>query len=77
MANEDDFQKRVQDALMKGEPIPGFPDVSPLRSLGMAMHEAVTEFEAAGFNRGEALYLVSGMFNGNPGQSPAVGGGDN
>ena len=73
--NGDDFQKRVQEALAKGEPLPGFPSMSPLESLGMAMHETALAFEKAGFMRGEALYMTSSMFTGNPGAGPAAHGG--
>jgi len=67
----DDFQKRVADALKNGEPIPEFPEFSPLGGLAMAQHEVHSEFVKAGFARGEALYLTASMFCGNPSQSPA------
>ncbi len=70
MADSPDFQRRVQEALENGLPIPDFPDVSPLKGLVMAYGEAVKQFEQEGFARNEALYLVSAMFNGNPGFPP-------
>lgn len=65
------FRERVEEALAKGMPIPDFPDVSPLAGVAMAQNEAVSEFEKAGFTRGESLFLVAAMFSGNPGQGPA------
>lgn len=75
MAEDKSWNERVQEALAKGQPLPGFPSISPLESLGMAMHETVTAFTKVGFERGEAVYLAAAMFNGNPGQSPALGSG--
>lgn len=73
MADKDkSFQKRVEEALAKGEPLPGFPEVSPIRSLAMAQNECCQEFEKEGFKRNEALYLTASMFNGHPGIAPGM-----
>lgn len=64
------FQKRVEEALAAGLEIPDFPEASPLAALAMGYNEAVNEFEKAGFTRGEALCLTSGMFCNNPGLGP-------
>jgi len=73
MAASDDYEEQIRQALEEGRPLPGFPDMSPMRGLAMAQHEAVLEWVNAGFSRGEALYMVAASFTGNPGASPAAG----
>lgn len=70
---EKSFQQRVEEALAAGLPMPDFPDGggTPLANLAAAQHEAVNEWEKAGFPRGEALYLVAAMFSNNPGLGPS------
>lgn len=67
---EKSFRERVEEALASGLPIPDFPQTTALSDLATAYNEAVSEFEKTGFTRNEALYLVSAMFNSNPGLGP-------
>lgn len=66
------FKQRVEDALASGMPIPDFPDVSPLAAMAMANHELINELtKEEMFSRGEALYIITSLMTGNPGQGPA------
>lgn len=73
MADSESFKERVEAALAKGMPIPDFPEVSPLKGLAMAQHEATANWQEAGFSRSESLYMVACMFAGTPGPPPPHG----
>jgi len=71
VAHDAEFEKRVADALIKGEPMPDFPTISPLKSLAMAQAAVVREFKEEGFDSNAALYLTAAVFTGNPGIAPS------
>ena len=78
MAEPDDYQKRVEDALREGKPIPGFPTMpedpfNDLDALAMSQRAVVETYEKNGFSHADAMYLTACMFTGNPGAAPSGG----
>jgi hypothetical protein len=68
--DKNEFDRRMAEALEKGEPLPDFPQVDDMDVAAMAWVDVCAKFEKAGFTRPEALYATACTFLNTPGPPP-------
>lgn len=68
----EDFQKKIEDALANGDPIPAFPEspVSPGDEMAIAFRSAYEDFRGQEFSDRQALYLAACVILQTPGAAP-------